>query len=424
MADNGYDTQTTPATTQAPGRGPAPLSGVGTGAGFGTRLPTGMGNQAAADALALQGPGSEVQAPPAQGDVQAPPAAPGASVASQLPPELSLESAGVSFRLPGNTALTGGWNQLQTTESTGVWINVSRGGLHVQFSPALEVDAQWPLSNVAWRGFTYDFASGRVSDVSVANTQIGIPVAGAVTSAVTDFVMKLVTGTPLGRAGYNPLADRDLAGTLRSVQNSFQAQTASGGGGGGDLNPRQIDGFALNASLKTRSRIEAGAAGGGIVLPPGAGIDLSVAIAGNAETLSRGGIPNVQAVYLSSSDLTLQHDGKPIARLRSLRIDRGGIVDVTDFEPLGKLAEVGAGESLLRLFGVVLAMRGGDPRLAGGGDISARVVNGVAEHEMETALTQAIQSLVREHHDAVPGVDLRTVLGVDPQAPSTKGPRS
>lgn len=340
------------------------------------------------------------------------PEAPGRSAQDQLPADVELRSAGVSFRLPGNTALTGDWNQLQTTRGTQVWMTVTRSELRVTFSPALEVDAQFPLSNVAWSGFTYDFTRGQVAHVGAENTQFAIPIAGTVREAVTDFVMRLVRGTPLGRAGYDPLADRDVAGTLRAVQGNF---TAGGGGGArGDLRPSQVTDVAFNASVRTRQAVQAGTSQGGLSLPAGASIDVSVGVEGNGETLARGGVPAVRQIHLSSSDLVLSKDGEPIVRLRSLRMDRGGAVDVLDFEPLGKLRDVGAGESLIRLFAALIALEAGDPRLAANSSLEPRVVNGVAERELERSLTAAVQDLVRAHHDVVPGVDLRSVLGVEP----------
>ena len=86
-------------------------------------------------------------------------------------------------------------------------------------------------------------------------------------------------------------------------------------------------------------------------------------------------------------------------------------MDVLDFEPLGTLAEVGAGESLFRLLVAVAAVRGGDARGLDA-DLNPRLVDGVAERQMEEALSQAVQGLVRDHHDVLPGIDLRAVLGV------------
>jgi hypothetical protein len=96
-------------------------------------------------------------------------------VADALPEEIDLQSAGLSFVLPGPVNLTDDWNQLGTTAPTRKWVDVSRRELRVSFSPALLLDAQWPLSNVAISGFTWDFVTGRMKKVDVADTQFAIP---------------------------------------------------------------------------------------------------------------------------------------------------------------------------------------------------------------------------------------------------------
>lgn len=401
----------------------SPTTGAtGGAAGRSSRQQGALGNAAVASRIGASGPATSTGTASATGTAASPGA--GTAVQDRLPRELAFEDAGLSFSLPGDVALTGGWNQLQTTAPTGVWLNVSRTQLRVSFSPALEVDAQWPLSNVAWRGFTYDFAQGRLVHVDVENTQIGIPVAGSVEDGVRGFVAKLVAGTPLTRRGYDPAADADLGATIRKLQTNFQGQRGSAEPG--ELRPQQVTNVGLSATVRTTTPIEAMSGRAGLSIPAGATLTLGASLEGDGATVasaaSRGAVPGVRGLDLSSSDLLLQRDGEPIARIRALRVGRGGVVDVTDFEPLGSLAEVGAGESLIRLLGLAIALRTGDGSFAGDGDLSPRGVNGFAEREMEKGLTNAVQTLVRQNHDAIPGLDLRTLLGVEPKAPS--GPQS
>lgn len=339
----------------------------------------------------------------------------GPTIGENVPEQLALQNAGLSFQLPANTALTGDWNQLQTEERTGVYITLSAQNLRVVFSPALVVDAQWPASNVAWSGFTWDFARGALTQVGLESTQIGFSVTGTVHDAVAAFVQQIVASSAVAKPGYNPMADTNIAGTLAKLQSNFQTRPATGKPG--NLKAGDVTGFALSAEASVRKEIRAGTGDGGIVMPAGASISLSASLAGDGANIASHS-PEVQALYVSSSNLILESGGKPVAKLRSMRIDRGGVVDVTDFEPLGKLAEIGAGESLIRLFGLIAALKGADPRLAGNGDINPRLVNGVAEKQIEDSLTSAVQQLVRDHHDVVPGLDLRSVLGVP--SPSKK----
>lgn len=334
----------------------------------------------------------------------------GASAA--LPEEIDLQSAGLAFTLPGPVSLTDDWNQLGTTAPTNTWVTVSQRELRVAFHPALLLDAQWPLSNVAISGFTWDFVQGRMKRVDLDDTQFAIPISGRVDSAIREFAMGLVKGTPLGRPGYDPLADGDVAGTLRKVQGNFKP---TGGGKKAPIAGEEVTDFSLSASVRVKKAIEVGAGKSGLSIPAGASMDLSAAVDGNGATFGKS-VPNVQSLYLGSSGITLHKDGKPIALLRGMTVARGGAVDVTSFEPLGKLAEVGAGESLIRLLGVFAALNGADPRLAGNGDLSPRVVNAVAEAEMEKGFTDVVRQLIREHHDVIPGLDLRSLLGVEPKA--------
>lgn len=331
-------------------------------------------------------------------------------VADALPEDIDLQRAGISFQLPGPVDLTDDWNQLGTTAPTRTWVDVTRRELRVSFSPPLLLDAQWPLSNVAISGFTWDFVAGRMKKVDVSDTQFAIPISGRVEGAIRTLAMGLVSGTPLGRPGYDPMTDPDVDGTLRKVQGNFR-----GTGSKKPIRPEQVGGFALSATAQVKRAIQVGAGGGSLSIPAGGILEMSASVDGNGATIGKG-VPNVQSLHLSSSGITLQRDGKPVALLRALSIARGGTVDVTDFEPLGTLATVGAGESLIRLLGVFAALQGGDPRLAGNGDISPRATNRMAEEQMERGFTEVVQKLVREHHDVIPGVDLRTLLGVEPKA--------
>lgn len=343
---------------------------------------------------------------------------PDGPVQDQLPSQLSLEEAGLSFQLPGDTLLTGDWNQLTTTSATGVWLNVKQDALTVSFSPPLLLDAQWPLSNVEWSGFTYSFKQGRLTWVGLQNTQIAIPIAGSVRDHIAKFVDRLVRGTSLGRPGYDPMADPDVSTTLRKVQANLAAQ--QGGGKPSDLKARDVTDVAMSATVRTKEDITAGSGKGSLAIPKGATLSVNVGVSGNGATLPKGGVPDVRYVDLSSSDLVISKDGEPVARIRSLRVERGGAVDVHDFEPLGKLATMGGAESLVRLLGVFAALQGGDPRLAGGGDIAPRGTMAFGEKELEKSLTSAVRDLVDKHHDAVPGVDLRGVLGMKTEKPAAR----
>lgn len=378
----------------------APASGVAAG----------YGNAAAQEELRARGLGSPA----------GPPANPG-PLDGQMPEGLRLEDATVSFRLPAATRLAGDWSaELRTESATQVWITASRRELRISFWPEMLVDVVWPMSNVAWTGLSWDFARGDLGQVGVRNTQWAIGSAGAVREEIAKFARGVVAGTPLARPGYDPMQDPDLVATLAAVRASFERATAGPASGGRGVRTDQLDQIGLSAGVTATRDIEVGGAGGQLRLASGARLDLRVGLAGNAQALQDGQPPQVDHLDLSSTNLVLTSGGSEVARLLSVRVRRGGEVDVLEFEPLGKLREVGAGESLVRLLGwmVVLADRQIDPRVAANADLSARLTNGVAERQIEQGLTEAVRQLVNDHYDAIPGLDLRTVLGVERRRPT------
>jgi len=361
-------------------------------------------------------PGRGVSPAGGRGNAAAQEALAGKSVAEQVPGELQLNDASVSFTLPGRSKLTGGWNPLTTTDPTQVHLTVSDAGLSISFWPALLVDAVYPLSNVAWRGLRWDFRTGAVGNIDVENTQIGLPIASVVRGEIDAFIQKLLTGTPLARAGYQPLQDRNLGATLKSLQARF---ATSGGAGGdpGEVGPKDIRNVSAAASFTTRKEIRQGTPEGALSLPAGAGLSVRVDLAGTGAELAKGGMPGIHRVHVQSDGIELQKDGAPVAKLTGLSVLPGGVVDVTSFQPLGSVAKAADTESGLRglvaLFQLAAAMKG--QNTGGLVDLEPGVVNGLAEKEIEGALTKALQQLILDHADAVPGVDLRKVMGVAPK---------
>lgn len=384
-----------PGQSRQPARSPtsAPQAAQASGPGRGMSPANGRGNAAAQQALASK------------------------SVGEQVPGELQLDSTSVSFMLPGQSKLTGGWNPLTTTDPTQVNLSVSATGLSISFWPALLVDAVYPLSNVAWRSLRWDFRTGAVGGIDVANTQIGVPIASVVRGEIDAFIQKLLTGTPLSKAGYQPFQDKDLGGTLKALQSRF-ATSGSAGGDPGEVGPKDINHVSASASFTTKKAISQGTPQGALSIPAGAGLSVRVDLAGTGAELAKGGLPGINGVHIQSDGIVLQKDGAPVAKLMGLSILPGGIVDVTSFQPLGSVAKAADTESGLRgliaLFQVAAALKGQNTGQMV--DLDPGVVNGLAEKEIEGALTKALQQIILDHADAVPGVDLRKVMGVAPKA--------
>jgi hypothetical protein len=337
------------------------------------------------------------------------------SIASQMPSLLELQELGVNFRLPPGVNLTEGWNPLTTGEGSTVFVRLSPRGLEVSLSPPLVVDAQWPMSNVEIRGFSYDFASGTVSNVSVANTQtFAIGAKGFVEDAIREYVGKLVAGTPLAARGYNPLTDPNVRGTMEALQ----ANAGSAGGsssGPAPLGLEDLGQITPTATIALREEIVQGTPEGGVRIPAGTSITLYAGLAGTAQDLASGGLGAIEYISLSSPGIELRSGDSPVALLQELKLSHGGGVDVQRFQPLGKLKDAATMESGLRAL-VALLQVGAAQRGGYSGPIHTNVnpdiVEGVAESQLEKALGAAVRGVVDQHHDAIPGLDLRAALGM------------
>lgn len=346
------------------------------------------------------------------------------SIASQVPDQLSLDELGVNFRLPAGVQLTGGWNPLTTGDGSTVYVRLTPRSLDVSFWPPLLVDAQWPMSNVAVEGFSYDFASGSIGRVSVSNTQtLAFGAKGFVDDAIREYVASLVAGTKLGRPGYDPLTDPDVMGTLQSLQGRASAGSAAPGEQS-PLSLQDLGEITPMVTVSLRSDISQGTAEGSVFIPAGTSITLYAALAGSAQDLAQGGLQSVRYLSLSSPGIELRQDGAPVALLQDLRLSNGGGVEVSRFQPLGRVKEAADVESGLRAL-VALLQVGAATQAGYRGPIhtnlSPDIVNGVAEGELERALSGAIRGVIDQHSTAIPGVDLRSLLGIPAAAAAPGG---
>jgi hypothetical protein len=89
-------------------------------------------------------------------------------------------------------------------------------------------------------------------------------------------------------------------------------------------------------------------------------------------------------------------------------------------EPLGLAADLAGVESVLRLFGgaIGLSAQGAPDGLAialAAQDSKAEIIPGMTRKMIEDALTPAVQAMVRQHAGSLPGIDLGTALGIQPE---------
>jgi hypothetical protein len=288
--------------------------------------------------------------------------------------------------------------------------------LSIRFSPPLVADIQWPLSNVEWWGVDYDFVAGRVSKVHTVKTQsIAFDAGPILAGKVQEFVANAVSGTAIGAGGYNPLLDPNPMKTLAELQANISEE------GGDDPAPvalNELTQVTPMATFAIRSDLVEGSDAGGIRIPAGTPLTLHAELSGSAADLEQEGLQEVMSLSLTTPGIELRADGKPIAMLQDLKVHHGGQVEVRRFEALGKLKEAAGTESGLRKFWQdvqILALGQGvgtGPILM---DLNPRVVGAVSTSMFENALTGALHNVITEYHDAIPGVDLRTVLGVKTQ---------
>jgi hypothetical protein len=140
-------------------------------------------------------------------------------------------------------------------------------------------------------------------------------------------------------------------------------------------------------------------------------------LAGTAQDLMTSGVQKVQSIWLSTPGIELTKDGAPIALLQELEVVNGGEVRVQRFEGLGKLKDAQGVESGLKALGLLLqlavAREGGNPGPLIS-NLDPNLVNGIATSELQKALTAALRDVILQHKDAIPNVDLASVLGVHP----------
>lgn len=338
-------------------------------------------------------------------------------VAGQLPSSVDLQELGVNFSIPGGTVLKGGWNPLGTSGGTTVFVRLSASKLEISFSPPLVVDATWPMSNVEWSGVVYDFATGSVSKTHLRNTQwLAFGTSGFVDDAIREFVTGAVAGTALARGGYNPFTDPDPMATLGQLQ----ANIAAGGGGGpAPLGAGDLTKITPTATVALREEVRQGTDQGGIHIAAGTSLTLYAELGGTGQDLATSGVQSVSSLWLSTPGVELTSNGAPIALLKELEVDHGGAVKVHRFEGLGKLKEAQGVESgikaLIALLQIAAIREGGGGGMTQEGlvtNLDPTVVNTIATSELEKALSTALHDVIVQHHDAIPGVDLQSVLGV------------
>ena len=252
-----------------------------------------------------------------------------------------------------------------------------------------------------------------------------IPLRDYVSGQVTDMIQKAVTGTNIANHSYDPTKDADLNGTLNRVMIGFTklfATTGDAAPAKAPISPKEMTHVSAGATVSMKAGANFIKDGTGLQITPGAAMTIGVDGAGDLESVMGGhdaqstvNAMNIQAVHLSTDGLTVVAKGKPVAKLGTITLARGGKVTIEGIQPLGKLAEAEAAESGLSLLIALIAARGGDGNTAGGALRNAQnpvVVDGVSRAMIEQTFTDQLHKLILQYRNAVNGVDLATSLGI------------
>jgi len=348
-------------------------------------------------------------------------------VERQLPPQVDLKSVSASFTIPGKRKLGGNWMYAaKTRDTTQVWIEVSTTGIRLSLSPGLYLDVDWPARDAELQSAGIDFASGKPFAHVADGGGIGmIPLKGTIADKVTHMISEATQGTKLG-AHYDPTHDPDLKGTLDRVMAGFQklfhSDEQAGPAQKAPVNPEEMKHVSAGATVALRGGAKFLKDGTGIELAAGAPLSISVDGAGDVGQLaqshdaqSAADALSVQAVHLSTEGLTVIAKGKPVARISSMTLARGGKVSIDSMTPLGKLADAEAAESGISLLFALIAARSGDGDAAGAAYQNAQrpaVVDGVSRAMIEQTFNETVRKMILENRTAVPGLDLARALGL------------
>ena len=338
-------------------------------------------------------------------------------LASQIPAEVDLTRARVSFQIPKGMQLG---DSVYTTDTTTVSVGFTRTGISLSLSPPLHIQAMpgWvvllsPLayfgvSDAEWSAAEYSFASASLTSVSLADTGIGYSIQSQARTEITAKVTALFDGTSVATAGYDPMTDPDLMATVAAIQGN--AAKLSGGGGG--VTGADVSHIELSAGA-TFQAVHIEDKGNGIDIPGGATASLRLTMNGTWEDVADPAKRSINMIEIETSGIQILHSGSPVATIRRLYINHGGSVTVADFSPEGGLG-------ILEALGALAGALGGMERAPGqpglgaavGATEGAEATNRWGREQIEAALAPEIANFVRANRGVIPGSDLATMLGI------------
>jgi len=355
-------------------------------------------------------------------------------VEQSMPPGVELDAVRAAITIPGNRKLTGGfWSgyAVKTREATEIMVEVSRKGINVRIYPSMYLDLDWPARDAELSGASMEFGKNEPHvDVQDGGGVGVIPLKGHISGKVSGMLHDALAGTKLVTGHYDPTQDPDLAGTLDKVTKGFVH--AFEGEDAGDAKSKkapigadEMTHITAGATINVAKGAEFATNGSGITIAAKSPINVNVIGGGNAQQLmnaknaqGEADAANIQGVNIQTDGLEVIIKGKPVARLESLTLQRGGKITIDQMTPLGKLADYEKTESGLSALFAILAVASRDPQGLQAADGAYRnaqhpvVVDGISRGMIEQEFTDTIHKLIIQYRNVVPGMDLARALGI------------
>ncbi len=345
----------------------------------------------------------------------------------ELGKAVDVKQVFVSFGLDqGKVVASVDGTDFVTKHASRMTLVVTPRTVELRCSPFIWLDASWPAANMNWYGVTYDLASKTAhASVSKGSGHGFVDYTADAARALEKKVLEVVAGTPLGTKGYNPMSDANILGTLGGIADNLKSMpTAGGGGAAGGVKPADMKSLSAGATIALTKGVHLDHEGGGVDIPAGGEVTLSVQGSGSVADVAGATGPQAMAnafhataIDVSSEAITLLKSGKPVARLHELRLERGGKVTVGRFSLAGGAATAAGVEALFRLIGGAMDAhsRGAPDGLAwemGARGAEPTIVTGMTKSALEKALGEAARKMILEHAGAIPGIDLAEAIGL------------
>jgi hypothetical protein len=360
-------------------------------------------------------PNATATAPPPSGSVQ-----------DKVPSQLDLKSVQGRFTIPEGVALGGSvTGKAYTTDWTDVSVQISEKGVSLHLSPPIHIrpvtawvnifpiigqGIYFGMSDCEWSDLEYSFASASITSVGLKDTGPGSSIQGSVRSTITEKVTALFAGTKVATAGYDPLTDTDVAGTVAGIVANAKTFAPDGGG---DLEVKNIHiggTVAFKSAMKTDQ----------VDLPAGTSATLDVWMDGTAKDVADPAKRKISMINVETSGITLLYGEhhQPVAKVTRASLSNGGAFSVLAWEPLGEGETPGVAAGIVGMVGGMLegykeaGEVGGNIGLLVGGGTAKVAGDQWTKQKIEAVVGPIVVQLIRDNRGVISGIDLAALLGL------------